>query len=146
MKRLVLALALIAGSMPTYGHADVPQEIANYCKNLWGDDYEMRLYCQNKQMAAKAAIESQVTVYGPSPKPDGYEASESRCHIVNLNIDELYKCDDTLRRVDRQMNEAYRKIMRRLPVGQRERLRERQRTWIFDRNYFCKVKEWGERI
>lgn len=57
MKRLLLGLLGVALTMPTLATAEpVPAEIATHCAEKWGSDYEMQLFCRERQMEALSKI------------------------------------------------------------------------------------------
>ena len=55
MRKYLFALALIS----TPAMAQVPPEIARDCAAKWGSDYDMQVYCRNKQMKALRTLQDQ---------------------------------------------------------------------------------------
>lgn len=140
---LMIAVALVAAVAPATAQTrTVTPEVAAMCEAKWGTDYRMRLWCQDKQMEAKAELDATVVVRGDSElSVDVARSSLTRCRHASTLAD-LLKCDPTVKRVDGEMNAAYTVLKMFVPKSKWAPYRERQRAWLRERDRRCRIHEW----
>jgi uncharacterized protein YecT (DUF1311 family) len=79
----------------------------------------------------------QTSILIAKPFPASYN-----CENASEEVEQAICANETVAKLDRDLNALYVKKLRKLPPERRETLREQQRSWIRDRNKECVVYKW----